>query len=104
MQEQRSKEAKNAEVKPLMSHIATPSSFVVHPWEPWSDEDRTLGPMEFPLELKLQKVVEVVAAMNWRWRSKWVLISVVREEDPCGGWFMVFDSFKKSKSICVNDD
>ncbi|CAA3001444.1 Hypothetical predicted protein, partial [Olea europaea subsp. europaea] len=77
MQEQRSKEAKNAVVNPLMSHIATPSSFVVHPCEPWFDEERTLGPMEFSLELKLQNVVEVVATTNGRWRSNRV--------NQCGG-------------------
>ena len=68
IQEHRSREAKKAAATPLMNHIATPSSFP-HPGEAWVDEVRALGSSEAGRRLnKLVQVVEVVAAMNWRYK------------------------------------
>ncbi|KAH7847546.1 hypothetical protein Vadar_027407 [Vaccinium darrowii] len=65
MQEQRSKEAKNALATPLTSHMAIPSSFP-HPGEPWPCDDRTLGSPGLDLRLKkVVQLVDVVAAMSW---------------------------------------
>lgn len=62
MQEHRSKDAKNAVVTPLMSHIATPST-LPHPGEPLLDEVRGLGSTDLDSKLKQAAQLEEVVAL-----------------------------------------
>ena len=64
IQEHRSKDPKKAVTKPLMSQVATPSSFP-HAGEAWLGEEvLTLGSIELDLMEKKLLQVEVMAAMK----------------------------------------